>query len=146
MISLNFPLLFSTFFYIGKVRYAPGTVASLVTLIIWLYLIPEDFLFRLIFVLLLAIAGFLSTKKSLSFFKEKDPQVIVIDEVVGMSISVLFITDASIMVLAFFLFRILDIFKPSIIYYSQNYEGVQGIMIDDIIAGICVLILLINYI
>ena len=146
MMTINFPLLFSTFFYVGKIKYAPGTVASFLTLILWASLVPEDFLSRFVIVLFLILVGFISTEKSLSFFKGKDPQAIVIDEVVGMSISLLFITDIALMLLAFILFRILDILKPSIIYYSQNYKGAQGIMLDDIIAGSCVLILLIRYI
>ena len=144
--SINFPLLFSTFFYIGKIKYAPGTVTSFITLLLWAFLMPEDFLLRCVVVLFLILIGFVSTEKSLSFFKEEDPQVVVIDEVVGMSIPLLFITDIKLMLLAFILFRILDILKPSIIYYSQYYKGAKGIMLDDILAGSCVLILLIRYV
>ena len=144
--TINFSLLFSTFFYVGKIKYAPGTAASFVTLILWIFLVPVDFLLRFAIISFLILVGFISTEKSLSFFEEKDPQVIVIDEVVGMSISLLFITNIMLMLLAFILFRILDILKPSIIYYSQNYKGAKGIMLDDIIAGSCVLILLIKYI
>ena len=146
MMKINFPLLFSTFFYVGKIKYAPGTAASFVTLILWIFLVPVDFLLRFAIISFLILVGFISTEKSLSFFKEKDPQAIVIDEVVGMSISLLFITNIELMLLAFILFRILDILKPSIIYYSQNYKGAKGIMLDDIIAGSCVLVLLIKYI
>jgi len=101
---------------------------------------------RSVIMLLLVLIGFISTKISLQFFEEKDPQAIVIDEVIGMSIPLLLITDIVGMLLAFILFRILDILKPSIIYYSQNYKDEYGILLDDIIAGFCVLLLLIRYI
>jgi len=143
---INCPLLCSTFFYVGKFKYAPGTMASLLTLIIWAVIGPEDLLLRSVIMLLLILIGFISTKTSLQFFKEKDPQAIVIDEVIGMSIPLLLITDIVGMLLAFILFRILDILKPSIIYYSQNYKDEYGILLDDIIAGFCVLLLLIRYI
>ena len=143
---INFSLLCSTFFYVGKLKYAPGTMASLITLIIWAVLVPEDLLLRSMIMLLLILIGFISTKISLQSFEEKDPQAIVIDEVIGMSIPLLLITDIVGMLLAFILFRILDILKPSIIYYSQNYKNEYGILLDDIIAGFCVLLLLIRYI
>ena len=38
--------------------------------------------------------------------------------------------------LAFFIFRILDIFKPSFIYEIQKLPYGWGIMLDDVIAGI----------
>ena len=117
--TINFPLLFSTFFYVGKIKYAPGTVASFLTLILWASLVPENFLLRFVIVLFLILVGFIATEKSLSFFKEKDPQSIVIDEVVGMSISLLFITDITLMLLAFILFRITTSYQPIIAIYRK---------------------------
>ncbi len=69
----------------------------------------------------------------------------VIDEVVGMMIS-LFLIPKTILAysLAFILFRALDIFKPSIIYRSQNFGYGIGIMLDDIIAGIITLLIIIG--
>ena len=146
MMGVRFSLLLSTCFYIGRIKYAPGTLASLFTFVIWAFFVPHDFVLRLAIILILTFIGYISTTKSLPVFKEKDPQAIVIDEVVGMSISLLFITEIALMLVAFILFRILDILKPSIIYYSQKFKGAHGIMLDDIIAGSCVLIILIMYI
>ena len=69
---------------------------------------------------------------------DKDPQYIVIDEALGMWISVLFIArnDFLNIFLAFICFRLLDIIKPSIIYRIQYIKGQWGILADDIIAGI----------
>lgn len=146
MIKNRISQLISTFFYLGKVKYAPGTIASLVTFFIWYIFMPEDILFRLLFFFCISIIGFFSIKNSLICYNDKDPQEIVIDEVIGMSLPLLFLTDLVIMSIAFILFRVFDIFKPSIIYYSQFYDGAFGIILDDLLAGLCVIIVLVQYI
>ena len=143
---INLSLLISTFLYIGKIKYAPGTFASLATLFIWILFIPEDYFIRILITFFLIIIGFISIQFSLPNFRDKDPQSIVIDEVVGMSVALLFINDMLIMVISFLIFRILDILKPSIIYYSQYFPGTWGILLDDILAGAITAILLIAYI
>ena len=47
--------------------------------------------------------------------------------------------------LAFFLFRFFDIFKPSFIYRIQNLPGGWGIMLDDMLAGFFVLALVTGF-
>ena len=142
----NLSLFISTFFYIGNIKIAPGTVASFVTLILWWTLIPLDLTIRLLIFIFLLIVSIIAIEYSLVLFDEKDPQCIVIDEFIGMSIPMLFIVDNIIIAIAsFMLFRFFDIFKPSIIYYSQHYEGTLGILLDDILAGLLTLLILINY-
>ena len=66
-----------------------------------------------------------------------DPAIVVIDEVVGQWIALLFIPLTLIPVTAaFILFRVFDIYKPFPIDQSQALKGGFGIMVDDIIAGI----------
>jgi len=142
----NLSLLIITFFYIGMIRHAPGTFSSLVTLLIWILFIPGDYFIRISITFLLTIIGFIFIKLSLPNFQENDPQSIVIDEVIGMSVALIFINDLSIMIIAFLLFRMLDILKPSIIYYSQHLPGAYGILLDDILAGAITSMLLIAYI
>ena len=142
----NLSLLIITFFYIGKIRHAPGTFSSLATLLIWILFIPADYFIRISITFLLTIIGFIFIKLSLPNFQEEDPQSIVIDEVVGMSVALIFINDLSIMIIAFLLFRMFDILKPSIIYYSQHFPGAYGILLDDILAGTITSMLLIAYI
>tara|TARA_B100000700_G_scaffold151872_1_gene168573 strand:- start:215 stop:658 length:444 start_codon:yes stop_codon:yes gene_type:complete len=133
----SFWLFISTFFYIGKIKYAPGTIASLATFCIWSFFSPMDFIFRIGLILFLLILSIISIHYSISFFEEEDPQPIVIDEVVGMSIALFFITEKLIlMIVAFTLFRLFDILKPSIIFYSQDFKQPYGILMDDILAGI----------
>ena len=145
MIKNRISQLISTFFYLGKVKYAPGTIASLVTFFIWYSFMPENILLRLLIFLFISIIGFFQSKITICY-NDKDPQEIVIDEVIGMSLSLLFLTDLVIMSIAFILFRVFDILKPSVIYYSQFYNGAYGIMLDDLLAGLCVSIILVQYI
>ena len=146
MIKNRISQIISTFFYLGKIKYAPGTIASLVTFFLWYSFMPENILFRLLIFFCLTIIGFFSIKNSLICYNDKDPQEIVIDEVVGMSLPLIFLTDLVIMSIAFILFRVFDILKPSIIYYSQFYNGAYGIILDDLFAGLCVSIILVQYI
>ncbi len=146
MIKNRISQIISTFFYLGKVRYAPGTIASLVTFFLWYSFMPENILFRLLIFFCISIIGFFSIQNSLICYNDKDPQEIVIDEVIGMSLPLIFLTDLVIMSIAFILFRVFDILKPSIIYYSQYYYGAYGIILDDLLAGLCVSIILVKYI
>ena len=146
MIKNRISQIISTFFYLGKVRYAPGTIASLVTFFLWYSFMPENILFRLLIFFCISIIGFFSIQNSLICYNDKDPQEIVIDEVIGMSLPLIFLTDLVIMSIAFILFRVFDILKPSIIYYSQYYDGAYGIILDDLLAGLCVSIILVKYI
>ena len=80
----KFNLLFVTFFYIGKIKYAPGTFASLVTCLVFLLLIS-------IFLITLTIFcySFLAINNSFDEFRSEDPQEIIIDEVVGQMLPLL---------------------------------------------------------
>ena len=66
----------------------------------------------------------------------------VIDEAVGMGISLFMLPHSfGLYLLAFVLFRIFDIFKPSFIYQIQDLPGGWGIMVDDVLAGLFTLAL-----
>jgi len=138
--------LISTFFYLGNIPIFPGTIASLATLILWSFISLDSLLIRFFILLVITFCGFIAIKLSLSLFEEEDPQAIVIDEVIGMSIPLVFILDNLFLsMLAFILFRIFDIFKPSIIYYSQSLKEEYGILMDDILSGLITILIIINY-
>ena len=68
---------------------------------------------------------------------DHDPSEVVIDEAVGMGISLFMLPHSfGLYLLAFVLFRIFDIFKPSFIYQIQELPGGWGIMLDDVLAGL----------
>ncbi|WP_460879502.1 phosphatidylglycerophosphatase A family protein [Pontibacter rugosus] len=67
----------------------------------------------------------------------KDDKKVVIDEVAGMCISLLFLplTPVTLMV-GLLLFRFFDIAKPLFIRKMENFKGGWGVMLDDVLAGV----------
>ena len=151
---LKFPdLFFLTLLNIGRIKYAPGTVASLVTCLLFLLLINIfDILILLFCTLIIFLYSFIAINASYATFTTNDPQEIVIDEVVGQMLPLLAIPIYETLYLApkeyyciaaFVLFRLFDIWKPfPISYVDKNTKGALGIMIDDILAGACTIIIL----
>ena len=135
--------LISKFFFIGNSPYMPGTIASFIGLILWM-LIPYNIYIRILIIICTWIIGHYSILAIIKIFKEVDPPSIVIDEVIGIWISCLFINDNMMLFcIAFMVFRYFDIMKPSFIYHAQNLKGSWGIMIDDVLAGTLTSILII---
>lgn len=93
---------------------------------------------------LLFCLGLWATSKSLTQFNDSDPQSIVIDEAVGMGITLCF-CQASWwnLLLGFLLFRFFDVLKPwPVSFADQKIKGPLGIMLDDVLAGIYALLVL----
>ena len=135
-----FDSLINTFFLLGRVPVAPGTIGSIGALIVWFF-IPETSFFVMCYLILsIILLSYFTILDSLKNTDEKDPQHIVIDEVIGMWIALLPLglhkDNTIIIFLAFILFRFFDIIKPSIIYRSQLIREPLGILMDDVIAGI----------
>ena len=128
--------LISTFFYVGYLPLIPGTFGSIAGL--FLFFLIKNSIFNLIFFTsLLIILGFAATGEAENIFKKKDASYIVIDEVNGMLLSLLFLPyDIKAVIIAFFIFRILDTLKPFPADRFQNLRGSLGIMGDDVVAGI----------
>ena len=129
-------------FYTGYSPFISGTVGSLAALII--YLIPG---FEKLFIIIPAIITFMIYGIYLGnkFEAEygKDPSQCTVDEVVGMWISLVALPKTvGIIIIAFFLWRILDIIKPPPARNLERLKGGLGIMIDDVISGIYTLIIM----
>lgn len=128
--------LVATFFYIGNLPFAAGTIASAAGALIYFLLRNNSFLYVFCFGIITAL-GFVSSGKMEKMLKQKDPDCVVIDEVSGIMLSLFLLPpDLSVILTGFFLFRAFDMFK---IYPANKYEekgGSAGIMMDDIIAGI----------
>ena len=126
----------TSFFYLGHSPFMPGTLGSLAGLLI--YFVVKDKLPVYIFsILFLFFLGILFASEAERIYKRKDAQMIVIDEACGMMLS-LFLVPYSfwVMVLAFALFRVLDILKPPPAKAIEKFSGSFGVMFDDIIAAI----------
>ena len=150
----KFNLLFLTFFMIGKIKYAPGTIASFFACILFLFLINIfNFIAVFLITLIIFLYSFIAINNSFDEFKSEDPQEIVIDEVVGQILTLLAIPIYETLyplpmiyycICSFFLFRLFDIKKPyPINYVDENLNGSLGIMLDDIIASIYSILILI---
>jgi phosphatidylglycerophosphatase A len=126
----------STFFYSGYVPRIPGTVGSLAGLLFFL-LVNHSLTLTIVSLLVLTAAALLVIKKAEDLFGKKDSRRIVIDEVIGMMIALLFIpAKAEFVVLAFVFFRIFDILKPFPIKMAERIRSPFGVVLDDVIAGI----------
>ena len=150
----EFNLLFITFLKIGKIKFFPGTIASMIACLLFLLLINFFSIVNLFFLtLLIALYSFVAINNSFDSFNSNDPQEIVIDEVVGQMLPLLAIPiyetlymapKENYCIAAFILFRLFDIWKPfPINYIDKNIEGSIGVMLDDILAGIYTIVVLI---
>jgi phosphatidylglycerophosphatase A len=114
---------------------ASGTVGSFVTLIA-LWLIPFTTLALLVTLAVVTLVGIWAGSRVEMVIDAKDPGIIVIDEVAGMLASVLFVPRTiPVLVTAFLLFRLFDIWKPFPARQLQEVHGGLGVMLDDLIAG-----------
>ena len=84
------------------------------------------------------LIGFISLNVE---FEDEDPSFVVIDEFVGMWISLLLFDEIILILISFFLFRFFDITKFLGINKIEKLNGSLGIMLDDIVAGIYTLII-----
>ena len=142
-------ILILTMLGLGYSKYAPGTVASFITCLIYIFFfnfqININFLILgLIFIFIYSVFAVDSLK---NYFNQIDSKEIVIDEFIGQSIPIL--TIYSIMqknnmgdfilytFSSFILFRIFDITKPYPIgKIDKNMKNGFGVILDDIVAGI----------
>jgi len=134
--------LIATGFYTGFVPVAPGTAASILALIIYL-LLPENHALYWMILIVLIIGGTIVSGEAEKMFKEKDSSCIVIDEICGYMLTMAFLPkNLHLAIIGFFLFRTLDIIKPSFVKEVEKLQGGIGIMLDDIVSGmICSLVL-----
>jgi len=133
----GFAKLIATGFYTGYFPFASGTVGSLVGLLIYFPLAKLESPGRyLLFTAFLFFLGVWASSEAEIIFDQKDSGKIVIDEIVGMLVTLFMLpVSAKFVILGFLLFRIADIFKPGW-RWSENIPGGFGVMLDDLFAGI----------
>ncbi len=116
---------------------APGTAGSAVAAIV-LWLVPFSRAGLVSFFDVTVVIGTWAAERAERVIGGKDPGAIVIDEVAGMTLSVLALPlplAPSMLAAGFVLFRIFDVVKPPPARGSQRLHGGVGVMIDDVIAG-----------
>ena len=156
----NFNSLLVTMFGLGKIRFMPGTIASLVTSIFLFYLfnslnVTSNII--LIGLVIIFIYSFYAVSTHIKGGKNKDPREIVIDEFLGQSIPIYLYeishgttktnNEAVIYYLIFFiLFRYFDIMKPfPVNFFDKNFKNSFGVIMDDIFAGLYVVLTLVCF-
>ncbi len=137
-------MLIATGCYSGYLPKAPGTWGSLAGLLLFLLLQPLDLLPYLAVVLVLFIAGTLAAGEAEKILDHRDPGVVVIDEIVGMLITMSGVPLTPLtLLLGFILFRFFDIAKPfPVNFFDSRFHGGLGIMLDDVVAGLYSLVFL----
>ena len=133
-----------TSFYIGKLPLAPGSWASAIATISWLYFFDDTNSHLLPFyTFALLILGTFFSYLSLKHSNDYDPSYIVIDEWVGQWIALSFLpVSASYGLIAFVLFRFFDISKFKPVGYIEKLPGAFGVMLDDVVAGILTVLII----
>jgi len=149
---------FVTMFGIGYIKKIPGTVSSFVT-VVFLFIYFHYFeLSKNYFLLLLSlifIYSFIAVNLYIKDKANKDPKEVVIDEFIGQSVPIYLYeishgTDKTfnesiyIYFVIFVLFRLFDIKKPfPVSYFDKNFKNSFGVIMDDVIAGLYVVLVLI---
>jgi phosphatidylglycerophosphatase A len=128
----------------GLFKKGPGTAGSLAAIPIFYLLLNLPSLLQWLFVITLFFVGLYSSNKVIAVIDQKDPSFIVIDEIVAvLFLFILIPSNIKLLVFAFILFRIFDIFKPFPVSWAENYfQGALGIMMDDIVAALLSLIVI----
>ncbi len=140
----NIKKIFLTAFYSGYSPVAPGTCGTIVAALLYVLSYKlfgsTNYSFNIaimIFVLVLMYPSVKLSTESERIFGKKDPEQVVIDEVLGYLVTVMFFPFSwYVVIFGFVLFRIFDILKPYPIGGLQNLAGGLGIIIDEIVAGL----------
>lgn len=133
-----FHKLAATVFGIGYLGKGVGTVAAFVSCICWYLLWHNNYQVMPSVLLTIAVIalGIWSGNKVEPIWG-KDHNRVVIDEVAGMFISLLFVPiTLPYIATAFVLFRFFDILKPLLIRRLEALPGGWGVMADDVLAGV----------
>ncbi len=150
-----FSVALSTF-GVGFIPLAPGTWGSAVGVLIFLILrrfelnyfapnFPSEqsaaVIYALNAILLSAfiLSGIWAASRAAVIFEKKDPQKVVVDEVIGQLIVFMFVPfliSWKLVLTGFLLFRLFDVWKPYPVRAFETLPGGSGICADDIVAGI----------
>jgi len=137
MKSNRFLLFFAAGFGAGYSPIAPGTAGTLLSIPIYLVLSRIPFpLYELTLVTFFFLSSWISDQAQRYWGKKDDPRI-VIDEMMGFLITMLWLPKTTLfIVLGFFLFRFFDIVKPPPIRILERVKGGYGVVLDDVLAGV----------
>jgi phosphatidylglycerophosphatase A len=134
----RFILILATGFGVGYSPIAPGTAGTLITIPIYYFLsaIPSP-IYETTLIAFFFLSVWISENAEIFFGKKDDPRI-VIDEMMGFLITMIWLPKTTFFVITgFFLFRFFDILKPfPIRRIEQRWSGGYGVVLDDVLAGV----------
>jgi phosphatidylglycerophosphatase A len=138
-VLIRIALFICTFGYIGYFPIAPGTVGSFAGLIVYaaLHWAGAPTAVQAVVIVALFFAGVWSGTHAERHFGSTDPGPGVVDEVVGMLITLFMLPVGwTVAIAGFFIFRVLDVIKPYPAGRFERLHGGLGMMADDAMAAI----------
>jgi len=128
----------ATGFGVGYSPIAPGTLGTLIAIPVYYFLSNiSSPLYEITLIGFFFLSVWISENAEI-FLGKKDDQRIVIDEIMGFLVTMLWVPKTAIlMVIGFFLFRFFDILKPfPIRHLEKKLKGGYGVVLDDVMAGV----------
>ena len=140
--SLN--KLLATFFGVGLIPFAPGTMGSIAAIPVVLLFAYFGDIAYITLTFAFIIGSIFICQRYENEVKEHDLSHVVIDEVAGMLVAAALLPQVWwIYLAAFVIFRVLDILKPyPISHLDKNVSGGFGVVVDDLVAGLATNIIL----
>ena len=148
-------ILIATGFGLGLVPRAPGTAGSLGAVVLFVPLLlglenPFIQLTYVIMIMFIALMALWAAEQALPHWNTKDPQSVVIDEILGQFLTYGGLVLAAalgraagslraaglLLLMGFVLFRVFDVFKPYPIRQCERLPGASGVLLDDTLAGL----------
>jgi len=136
--KMNYFILFlAAGFGAGYVPIAPGTAGTLVAIPIYYFLSFIPFpLYELTILTFFFFSSWIA-ERAQSYWQKRDDRRIVIDEMMGYFLTMLWVPRTLLfIVLGFFLFRLFDVVKPPPIRLLEKARGGYGVVLDDLLAGV----------
>ncbi len=130
--------IIAVFFGSGCVPVAPGTFGTLAAIPLYLLIAEKSLIAYCLVTCVVIVVGIWAAGRLSSEIGTHDHGAIVVDEVAGYLITMMFIPFSwTALLCGFFLFRFFDILKPwPIGWIDKHVHGGSGIMVDDLIAGV----------
>jgi len=131
-----------TFFGIGDLKPGPGTWASIATVLLWwaaarVIFAPHQWLIAAILATFVTLLGIPASTIVARESAKKDPSFVVVDEVAGQLIALIFVpAEWKYLLVSLILFRVFDIVKPPPLRRLERLPEGTGIMLDDVGAGL----------
>ena len=133
-------LAWATFFGAGYVPVAPGTAGTLAAIPLWCLLSHLSWPFYLLATAAVALTGIAAAQRAGRYFGVADSGHIVIDEVAGYLVTMLFLPRGWLAALAgFVFFRLFDVLKPPPARFfdrDPRWKNGAGVVLDDLAAGV----------